>query len=485
MYGIPGMKIVYVASEVVPFAATGGLADVGNALPKALVKQGVQVIRVMPLYRQIAEGGYALKDTGLRLDIPVGFQFYKAEIWMTEEPAPPTYFIRRDEFFDRTHLYGLADRDYDDNFERFVFFQKAVVALADALQWHADIIHCNDWQTGLLPLFLRYGINGMGRQLTEKIIFNIHNMAYQGNFPGSQYSLTNLPFFCFNMDVLEFYGKINCMKAGITSSDLVTTVSKTYAQEIQTEEFAFGLHGVLSRMGNRLVGITHGADYAVWDPVHDSQIAKKYSVADLSGKAACKADLIQQMNLKIKPETPLLGMVSRLVDQKGLDILAESMSALVNLDLGLVILGEGQEKYQKLCLEWAQRSEKIAVRIDYDIPLAHKILSGADIYMMPSRFEPAGLAQLYGLRYGSIPVVHATGGLEDTVEDISADGTRGTGFKFKAYTANGLLSAVHRALDLYRNREIWGGITRRAMEADFSWDRSSDEFMALCRKLLS
>ena len=478
------MKIVYAASEILPFASTGGLADVGASLPRALAKQGVEVCRVMPMYRQVAEGGFALKDTGLRLDIPVGFRVYKAEVWMAEEPAPTTYFVRRDEFFDRTQLYSLPERDYDDNFERFVFFQKAVVALIDFLALRPNVVHCSDWQTGLIPLFLRHGIHGMGRSMSERVVFTVHNLAYQGIYPGSQYSLTNLPFFCFNMDLLEFYGNINCIKGGIAGSEVITTVSKTYAQEIRTEEYGCGLHSVLSRLGDRLVGIIHGADYSVWDPATDSHLAQRYSRDDLGGKRACKEDLIRLVGLTVPPDTPVVGMVSRLVDQKGFDILSEAVPALMNMGVAFVLLGAGQEKYHALGKEWAEKwPGRLAVRLGYDNPLAHKIEGGADIYLMPSRFEPFGLSHLYSMRYGTVPIVHAVGGLEDTVEDVSSDGARGTGFKFKAYTADGLVGAVQRSLEFYRRPDVWAGIMRRSMEKDFSWDRTAEEYLVLYRGL--
>lgn len=480
------MKIVYAASEILPYASTGGLSDVGSALPKAFLKHGVDVWRVMPFYRRVAEGNHALKDTGIRLDIPVGFHVYRAEVWTALEPAPQTYFIRRDEFFDRSQLYSLPERDYDDNFERFVFFQKAVVALIDALGQRPDIVHCSDWQTGLVPFFLRHGINGMGRNLTEKTVFTVHNLAYQGIYPGSLYSLTNLPFFCFNMDYLEFFGNINCIKGGMTSSDIVTTVSKTYSQEIRTEEFGCGLHGVLARLGDRLVGIPLGVDYSVWSPAIDTFIAQACRTGDLAGKKACRDELAQAMGLKISGDTPVIGMVTRLVDQKGLDILSEAMSSLMAMNVALVILGAGQEKYQNLCRQWAEQwPDRFAVRIGYDTPLAHKVIAGSDLYLMPSRFEPCGLTQLYGLRYGAIPIVHATGGLDDTVEDIPPDGSRGTGFKFKTYTADGLLSAVQRALEVRKSPDVWAAAMQRAMQQDFSWEHVADNYMILYRRLMS
>ncbi len=480
------VKIVYAASEIVPFASTGGLAEVGAALPLTLAERGVEFIRIMPLYRQVAEGGFEIHDTGIRLDVPVGFRMHKAEVWMTQEQGPSTYFIRKDEFFDRSQLYSLPERDYDDNLERFVFFQKAVVALIDSLNLKPDIVHCSDWQTGLVPLFLRHGIQGMGRDQKERTVFTIHNLAYQGIFPGSQYSVTNLPFFCFTVDTLEFYGNINCMKAGITTANAVTTVSKTYAREIRTEEYGCGLQGVLDSIGDRMVGIINGADYATWDPARDPFLAQTFSADDLTGKRACKKDLIQVMGLGISEQTPLIGMVSRLVNQKGLDILAEAMPSLMELDIGLVLLGVGQEHYHVLCKEWMKRwPSKVAVSLDYNIGLAHKIDGGADISLVPSRFEPCGLHQLYSLRYGAVPIVHATGGLDDTIIDLSHDGQVGTGVKFKTYSAEALMAAILKAVEMYHKPDAWSTIVKRAMEQDFSWERAADEYLMLYHRVVS
>ena len=480
------MKIAFIASEIAPFAFTGGLGDLGASLPACFSRMNAQVSRIMPFYRSVSEGSFAIKDTGLRLDVPVGFKVYRAEVWMAEEPAPPTYFIRRDEFFDRTHLYGLPERDYDDNFDRFIFFQKAAVALIDALSLQVDIVHCIDWQTGLVPLFLRNGIHGMGRGGREKIVFTIHNLAYQGVFPGALYSLTNLPFACFSVDMLEYYGNINCMKAGITCSDFVTVPSPTYAQEIQTEVGGFGLHGVLARASSKLRGILHGVDYSVWDPRSDVHIARLYSPEDMSGKEACKKALIEESAFNVALDEPLIGMIARLVDHKGLDILADAMPSLMKMGVGFVLLGIGSDKYHRLCREWMERwPGRCYAKLGYDVPFAHKIEAGADMFLMPSRFEPHGQNQIYSMRYGTLPVVHATGGLEDTVRDISdADGT-GTGFKFAAYTSDAMLSAISRAVTLYRDRDAWRAAMQRAMAENFSWDRSAATYMDLFQSLVT
>ena len=478
------MKIVYAASEINPYASTGGLADVAGALPRALARlPGVEVVRVMPLYRMVEARGFTLHDTGLRLDIPVGFHTRPAEIWRSDEDAPRTYFVRRDEFFDRSYLYGSPDKDYDDNFERFVFYQKAVVALIDVLGLQPDVVHGNDWQTGLLPLFLRHGIRGMGREQREHTVFTIHNLAFQGMFNGALYSLTNLPFLHFHVDGVEYYGNINSMKAGITFADCVTTVSRTYAREIQTEVFGCGLQGLLSQLGEKLVGIQNGVDYADWDPANDHQIAAPFNAERLEGKQACRLNLARGLGLPLKPGRPLIGMVTRLTDQKGLDLLSEAMPELMQRDVTLVILGLGQEKYHNLCRQWAQTwPDRFAAKLDFDSPLARRIIAGADLMLMPSRFEPSGLNHLYGLRYGTIPIVHAVGGLEDTVEPAGDQGRSGSGFKFRIYSTAALLNSLDEALALYRDAEAWQRLVTRGMALDFSWSKQAQAYLELYRQ---
>ena len=480
------MKILYVASEINPFASTGGLADVTGSLPRALAQEpGVEICRVMPLYHQLAERGFQPRDTGVRIEVPVGFRTYAAEVWAAEEPTPKTYFIRRDEFFDRSYLYGTPEKDYDDNFERFVFFQKSVVALLDALELKADIVHCNDWQTGLLPLFLRHGVRGTRRDAHERTVFTIHNLAFQGIFPGSAYGITNLPFLYFHIESLEFYGNVNCMKAGITSANCVTTVSRTYAKEIQTEAVGCGLHGLLAKLGPKLIGIQNGIDYTDWNPAADQQIAGRFDGEKLDGKQACRLSLARLMGLPLKPERPVIGMVTRLTDQKGLDLLAEAMPELMQRDVAVVLLGIGLQKYHDLCRQWAQQwPERFAVKLDYDSALARRIIAGADLVLMPSRFEPSGLNQLYAMRYGTIPLVHAVGGLEDTVEHASADGTAGTGFKYKEHKPSSMLASLDEALALFRQPEAWQKLVMRAMAKNFSWGNAAREYLGIYHSIL-
>jgi starch synthase len=481
------MKIVFVASEINPFASTGGLADVTGSLPRALAHEpGVEVCRVMPLYHQVAERGFQPRDTGVRIEVPVGFRTYPAEIWVADEPAPRTYFIRRDEFFDRTYLYGTPEKDYDDNFERFIFFQKAAVALIDALELKPDIVHCNDWQTGMLPLLLRHGVRGTGRDARERTVFSIHNLAFQGIFPGGAYGITNLPFIYFHLDGLEFYGNVNCMKAGITAANCVTTVSRTYAREIQTEAVGCGLHGLLAKLGAKLVGLQNGVDYVAWNPATDPQLAAKFEAHQPDGKQACRAQLAHLLGLPLKPERPIIGMITRLTDQKGLGLLAEAMPAFMQRDVALVILGLGQQKYHDACRQWTQQwPDRVAVKLDFDSPMARHIIAGSDLMLMPSQFEPSGLNQLYAMRYGSIPLVHDVGGLADTVEQVSADGTSGTGFKFAAFQPAALLASLDEALALFHRPAEWRQLMTRAMEKDFSWDRTAHDYIRVYQDVLA
>ncbi len=474
------MKVLFASSEISPYASTGGLGDVAQALPRALRESGATVWSVMPFYRQVAESGLPQRDTGLRLRIPLGFDAHPAEIWVDDRVQPPVYFVRRDEFFDRHALYSLPERDYDDNFARFTFFQKAVVALVDHLGLAPDIVHGNDWTTGLLPHFLRHGIDGMGRTCREKCVFTIHNLAYQGIFPASMFSLTNLPFSCFSIAGVEFFGRINCLKGGLTGADVATTVSRGYAREIRTPEFGCGLEGLLQAMDSRLVGIPNGVDYDVWDPAHDRFLPAAYSPADLAGKTECKVRLAGALGLTSGGKRPMIGFIARLTDQKGLDILSEGMDALMALGADFVLLGSGQQAYHNLCRTWTERwPGRFHATIGFDTRLAHRIEAASDLLLMPSRFEPCGLAQLYALRYGTVPVVHATGGLDDTVRSLTPDGAEGNGFKFSPYTPEALVGCVKEALDLHARPKAWLPVVRRIMREDHSWRHSAKSYMAL------
>lgn len=480
------INIGFVSSEITPYASTGGLADVCGSLPRALIDLGASVTQFMPMYRKIIEGAYPIEDTGFKLSIPVGFHRYQADIWRTKSNTPTVYFIRRDEFFDRSQLYNLPDRDYDDNFERFIFFQKAVTALIDHLGRPFDIIHAHDWQAGLLPLYLKNGLSGEGRPGREKIVFTIHNLAFQGIFNGDDYSYTNLPFSCFSVDILEYYGNVNCLKSGITSADLVTTVSRTYAREIQTEELGCGLHGVLANARNKLHGIVNGIDLISWNPETDRVIADNFSARDISGKVSCKADLIRRMKMTIKPTDPLFGIVTRLTPQKGIELIHEVIPTLMEqTKAGLVLLGSGSDDMMEMVMNWAKKwPGRVVVKTGFDIKLARRIEAGADMYLMPSKFEPCGLNQLYSLRYGTIPIVHAVGGLDDTVVDVTESPTSGYGFKFKDYTKSAMLDCINKALEQFAKKDRWKDLQHRAMKQDFSWHKSAEQYMQLYKSIL-
>lgn len=481
------MKVLFATSEATPFSSTGGLGEVSHSLPCALKDLGVDIVRVMPMYRGVMEGGHDLTDTGLRLRIPAGFRVFTADVWKSApEDAPPTYFIRRDEYFDRRELYTLPERDYTDNLERFSFFQKAVVALMDQLPFAPDIVHANDWTTGLLAMYLRHGISGTGRAAREKTIFTIHNLAYQGVFQGAEFSITNLPFSCFSIQGMEFYGNINCMKAGLTSATRVTTVSRSYAREICTKEHGCGLEGVLQQLGDRLTGIPNGVDYRVWNPISDPLIDAGYSPENLDGKRECRKSLLEFCEWPVETNAPIVGIVTRLVPQKGVDLMDEAMPRLIEKGLRFVLLGSGQDAEEALCREWARRwPGQVYLRIGYDRALAHQIQAGADFFLMPSRVEPGGLSQLYAMKYGTIPIVHATGGLRDTVTDLAGDPENGNGFVFDEYTAESLIESVSNAMALWKDKDRKQSILQRIMREDHDWTRSARCYIKLYEEALS
>ncbi len=478
------LKVVYVASEAVPFAKTGGLADVAGTLPLALSRLGLNVALFIPLYRSVQTAVAKPEDTGIEVTLPVGLRNVSAKLYRTSTNGVPVYFIKRDEFYDRTFIYGTPEEDYFDNLERFAFFSRAVVEACKARGIIPDIIHCNDWQTGLVAAYIRDTYKRDPFFARTKIVFTIHNIAYQGIYPSQLFELTGLSRDIFTPDKIEFWGQINLMKAGIVFSDIITTVSEGYRREILTPEYGHRLDGVLRVREKDFYGVLNGVDYTGWDPSTDRFIKARYSIDDLSGKRLCKADLIKEFGLNIGPDTPVAGVVSRLADQKGLDILCEAMDRLMELGLAVVILGTGDRGYHiKLTRLAGRYPRRLGVKIAFDEALAHKIEAGADIFLMPSKYEPCGLNQIYSLRYGTIPVVRATGGLDDTIKEYRNG--RGTGFKFREYSAEALVKKVAEALRVYRKRRAWEGLQKRAMKEDFSWYRSAKKYAALYKKVLS
>jgi starch synthase len=472
-----------VASEAVPFSKTGGLADVVGALPQALQDQGHDVGVVLPLYRMTRlENPETLYPA---LTIPLGPQTCFPAVQTVTHQGVRFYFIAYPPFFDRAALYGTPAGDYPDNAERFTLLCRAAVEIAQ-LHFHPDLFHCHDWQSALVPVLLRtvYGRSpAVGR---GPVLFTIHNLGYQGLFRPDILAELGLPPSLFTIDGLEFYGKVNLLKGGLVFSNAINTVSRGYAREIQTEEYGFGLDGLLRHRSLVLSGIVNGVDYTHWNPATDRNIAAQYNPENLRGKRKCKKDLLSTFGFPTDDlDRPLLGIVSRLSAQKGADLIAQAAPELVSLDLRMVVLGSGDAVYEDLFRSLAARyPDKVAARIAYDDVLAHKIEAGADLFLMPSRYEPCGLNQIYSLKYGTVPVVRATGGLDDTVEDFDPAAGSGTGFKFREYTADALLRTVRRALEVYRRPELWRRLMANGMAQDFSWGASAAQYALLYQGLL-
>ncbi|OLC32358.1 MAG: starch synthase [Armatimonadetes bacterium 13_1_40CM_64_14] len=477
------MKILFCVSEAVPLAKTGGLADVGGALPAALAAVGCDVRVVLPRYRSISERGWRPVGT---VDVSSGGEAVSGTILdgTMPETAVPTWLVDQPKYFDRSGLYGEAGRDYPDNLARFGFFCRAVLAWVGRQSWKPDLIHCNDWQTALIPPLIR-----AERAERTPTLLTIHNLAYQGLFPAQEFALTGLPASFFTMAGLEFWGQVNVLKGGLVFADTLTSVSETYAREIQTAEFGAGLDGVLRDRARDLWGILNGVDYRVWDPSHDPLIPAQYSAGDLTGKRICKEHLQREFGLYERPDIPIVGMVTRLVDQKGLDLVEAAVEDLFAFGVQLVVLGAGDARYEQVLGELPRRYPKRAgIRIGFDNALAHRIEAGADLFLMPSRYEPSGLNQLYSLRYGTVPVVRHTGGLADSIVDTTPDtlaaGTA-NGFVFVAYDAPAMLQALRRALEAFRTPHTWRRVQKTGMAADFSWTASARKYHALYDRTLA
>ncbi len=474
------MQILFVASEVAPWSKTGGLGDVAGALPRALAARGHAVHVVAPRYAFVdAEAaGFARRDAALRV------RGEATTLWV-KDGRPTIYLLEHERFFaGRRGLYGEGGHDYGDNAERFAWFARAALAIPAACRLRPRIVHANDWQAGLCPWLLRHEHPQDPALTGARSVFTIHNLAYQGVFPKQVVPFVGLPWDAFRLDALEFHDQLSFMKAGLSFADALTTVSPTYAREILTPEGGHGLDPVLRHRRADLHGILNGIDVTEWDPARDPHLPAHYTARDLTGKAACKASLQRELGLPVRPDVPLVGMVSRLADQKGIDLVVASLEALLARDVQLAVLGSGSHAYEEAFARVARaRPTQTAARIGFDEGLAHRIEAGADTFLMPSRFEPCGLNQMYSLRYGTPPIVRAVGGLADTVEDF--DGwTRGTGFKFRDYAPQALLLAVRRALDGWRDRRAWHGLQVRGMSQDFSWDRSARSYEALYETLV-
>jgi starch synthase len=477
------MKIAMVASEIAPFAKTGGLADVLGTLTIALEQLGHDVCVIAPAYRSALGGSFSLREAGMTLSVPVAGREGEASILKTSiGKRVPVYLIRADQYFDREFLYGTPRGDYPDNAERFVFFSRAALGL---LRQHpVDVVHVHDWQTALAAVFLKLQPSLYPETVAAKTVFTIHNLGFQGVFPQSAWPLLRLDRGYFTPQFLEYYGNINFLKGGLLFADKITTVSPSYAQEIMTAEQGFGLEGVLQGRAADLTGILNGVDYHQWNPWTDRYLDCHYGENSLTVKRDCKRTLQRAVGLLEKSHTPLLAMISRLTLQKGFDLVEEIFDSLMERDMQIVLLGSGEPRFERFFQAAAKRYQgRVAVEIGFDEPLAHRIEAGADFFLMPSLYEPCGLNQMFSLKYGTIPVVRAVGGLKDTVQDYDAESQTGTGFVFEPYDGKALLAAIDRGLAVFRDKQAWNELRRRAMAMDYSWGRSAKTYSNLYQQL--
>ncbi len=480
---VAGMEVVFAASEAVPFSKTGGLADVAGALPKAVERLGHKVSLFVPSYRQTHKSGVTLSDTGVALEVPVGSRMISGRVLAARLPGSTVsaYLIDQPAFFDRDGIYGTGEGEFSDNCERFVFFNRAVLEAIEPLGLKPDVIHCNDWQTGLIPLYLKSLYRDRPALRSTGSMFTIHNLAYLGLFWSTDILFTGLDWSYFHWQRLEYHGRLSLMKAGLIYADLLTTVSPTYAREIQTTRFGSGLDGLLRERQAELRGIVNGIDPAVWSPRHEPMLVEPYDADSVStGKPLCKAWLQNRAGLPERPDIPLFAQIGRLDPQKGWDLLAEIAERLLALDVQVVVLGVGQRKYHELLDHLARRhSSRFRAFLDFSDDLAHQIEAGADLFLMPSLFEPCGLNQLYSLAHGTVPIVHSVGGLADTVVDTNPEtmaSQTATGFLFHDPNPDALWNAIERALSLWQDRPAWHSVMTNGMTADWSWNRSAAEY---------
>jgi starch synthase len=478
------MHIVFAASECAPWAKTGGLAEVVSLLPRTLVKLGHRVSVFIPYYRQVAK---AVPNPPVVLpSVTIPFPSYNRFVRILDggvTQGVQTYFVDCPELFDRENFYATPSGDYPDNAERFGLLSRAIIE-ASKILGVPDVFHVHDWQTAMLAVMLRsvYYFDPILRHVPA--VLTIHNAGYQGWFPPQTIEKLLLPWDMFTSDRLEYYDTLDFLKGGIVYADAITTVSRKYAEEIQTAEFGNGLDGVLRQRSGDLFGILNGIDYAEWNPATDSNIAAHYTPENLAGKKECRRDLLHAYGLEnVGDDTAVIGVVSRFATQKGFDFIVEIMDRLVQEDMVMVILGSGEEYYERLLVEMADRySDKVRVQVHFDSVMVHKVEAGADILLVPSRYEPGGLSQLYALKYGTVPVVRATGGLDDTIDEEPSGG--GNGFKFWGYSSWALFDALQRALGTFRNKEEWTRMMRHGMAQDFSWDKPANEYIRVYERVI-
>ncbi len=479
------MKILFVASEVSPFAKTGGLADVTGSLPKILKNMEHDVRIIMPFYKMVETSGAGIRKGRKGVEFQMGGATQKGLLRQTSLGDIPVYLVENREYFQRDQLYGTPAGDYPDNHLRFAFFCRAVLQLLKRMDFRPDIIHCHDWQSALVPILLKYEHKADPFFMRTSCIYTIHNLAYQGIFPKETIPEMDIDPDWFTVDKLEYYGQVNLMKGAILTADIISTVSETYCREIQTQEMGCGMDGLLQQRSHDLYGIMNGLDYSEWNPATDPEISKNFTASTLSGKTANKKKLQKVLGLDQTKDTPVIAMVTRLSAQKGLDIVEPLFPKFEAEKLQLVILGVGDEKYMQLMQDYkATAPRNISINLEFRTHLARQIYAGSDMFLMPSHYEPCGLGQLIALRYGTVPIVRKTGGLGDTVFDARENYKEANGFTFDEYTPDALWAAVTRALEAYHEKKKWEKLVRNGMNADYSWQKSARKYDELYRKAL-
>jgi len=480
------LKIIYVSAEVSPYAKSGEMADVASSLPKYLSYLGMDISVFMPKYRRPEIESLPMELVCSDLTVPLGESRVKGRVYRYELGKYDMYFIDSPKYFWREAIYGTGKGEYLDNDERFIFFNRAVLEYLLKAKMPLDVIHCNNWPTALIPVFLNTHYAKKSHFKNVATAFTLHNISYQGEFPPESLTLTGLNWDYFNSNQLSLKGKLNFLKAGIMYSDVINTVSSSYKKEIVTRKYGFGLEKILKDRYDAFSSIRNGVDYEIWNPANDPYIASNYTAANLNNKMECKRDLIKEFGLSVDTATPLIGVVSYITANKGFDILLESMDELMNMDVGLVVLGEGDDAYaERLSNFQKEYPGKVAIKRKFNPCLTHKIAAGADIFLIPSRYEPCGLNQLISFRYGSVPVVRATGGLRETVKDVSADTQTGNGFLFKEYTSRALLGALKEAVRSYRKTRIWKRIMLNGLKEDYSWENAAKRYARLYQSSLN
>ncbi len=475
------MKILIVSPEIFPFVPECGLAEFAGFLPDALRQRGHDVRVVTPKYKITEDAAFGLRVCIERLDVPISNRKESCAILEGRlRGSIPAYFVKNDTYYRRDYLYGDSQGDYPDNAERFIYFSRSIPEICKALRFFPDVIHCCDWQSGLVPVYLGEIYRKDPDFANTVTLFTVYTLAHQGLFWHYDMHLTGLGWDLFTPDGIEYYGKINLLKAGVMWADTISTVSPTYSKEIQTKEFGHGLEGVFQRRSKDVYGVVHGVDYTVWNPETDQLIAHTYSAKTLKGKRLCKTALLEAFHLPDNAKQPVIGMITPLNDEKGIDLVTDALEKMMTLGLSLIIMGTGTEKYHKLFhLMRDKYPQQLGVLLEDDHAMAHRILAGADMLLMPSRYEPCGMYQLYGLKYGAIPIVAATGNLEDTVKPFDPKKNGGTGFLVAPNQANALFAGIEAACAAYQDREAWNALTLRAMAEDFSWNVTANAYELL------